>query len=115
MLWKFALVMMLFISVTAISYAANVTIIAGECYPVNENLFTHMSRAKVYPITTLTGLSRAEKWLLIEHGVIAVDEIMEDRRRLDVLHLTSERIGEVLGEVEGLLALPSISRDIVPV
>ena len=87
----------------------------GWGYPVNENLFTHMSRAKVYPITTLTGLSRAEKWLLIEHGVIAVDEIMEDRRRLDVLHLTSERIGEVLGEVEGLLALPSISRDIVPV
>ncbi len=87
----------------------------GWGYPVNENLFTHMSRAKVYPITTLTGLSRAEKWLLIEHGVIAVDEVMEDRRRLDVLHLTSERIGEVLAEVEGLLALPSISRDIVPI
>ena len=87
----------------------------GWGYPINDNLFTHMSRTKIYPITTLTGLSRAEKWLLIEHGVIAVDEVIEDRRRLDVLHLTSERIGEVLAEVEGLLALPSVTRDTVPV
>lgn len=87
----------------------------GWGYPINNNLFTHMSRAKVYPITTLTGLSRAEKRLLIERGVIAVDELMEDRRRLDVLHLTTERVGEVLAEAEGLLALSSISHDTVPI
>ena len=87
----------------------------GWGYPVNDNLFTRMSRAKVYPITTLTGLSHAEKRLLIERGVIAVDELMEDRRRLDVLHLSSERVGEVLAEAEGLLALPYVSRDTVPV
>ena len=87
----------------------------GWGYPVNDNLFTRMSRAKVYPITTLTGLSHAEKRLLIERGVIAVDELMEDRRRLDVLHLSSERVGEVLAEAEGLLALPYVSHDTVPV
>ncbi len=90
----------------AIAYAecAGVELL-GWGYPAVDNLFMRMSRAKVYPITTLTGLVRAEKRLLIEDGVIAVDEIVQDRRRLDVLHLSSERFGELLAEAEGLLAL----------
>jgi len=76
----------------------------GWGYPVNNSLFVRMSRAKVYPITTLTGLSRAEKFLLIERGVIAVDEIMNNRRFLDPLHLNSERVGELLAEADGLLS-----------
>ncbi|MCX6787536.1 MAG: hypothetical protein NTY93_03415 [Candidatus Kaiserbacteria bacterium] len=73
--------------------------------PSDNNLFMHMSRAKVYPLTTLTDLSHAEKNLLIEHGVVAVDEIVRDRRVLDILHLSPERVGELLSEAEGLLAL----------
>lgn len=76
----------------------------GWGYPANNSLFIRMSRAKVYPITTLTGLSRAEKSLLIERGVIAVDEIMKNRRALDILHLSSERVGELLAEADSLLA-----------
>lgn len=76
----------------------------GWGYPANNNLFIRMSRAKVYPITTLTGLSRAEKFLLIERGVIAVDEVMKNRRALDILHLSSERVGELLAEADSLLA-----------
>ena len=77
----------------------------GWGYPSNNNLFIRMSRAKVYPITTLTGLSRAEKNLLIEHGIIAVDEIMKDRRALDPLHLPSDRVGELFAEADGLLSI----------
>ena len=74
-----------------------------------------MSRAKVYPITTLTELSRSEKNLLIEQGVIAVDEIIHNRRVLDALHLSPERIGELLSEADGLLALPETMRDTVTI
>ena len=77
----------------------------GWGYPAHDNLFTRMSRAKVYPVTALTGLSRAEKNLLIERGTLAVDKLMKDRRLLDPLHLTSERVGELLAEAEGLLSL----------
>jgi hypothetical protein len=70
-----------------------------------------MSRAKVYPITTLTGLSRAAKNILIEHGTIAVDQVVRDRKLLDPLHLSSTQVGELLSEAEGLLSL----RDIVGV
>ena len=75
----------------------------GWGYPSDNNLFIRMSRAKVYPVTTLTGLSRAEKRLLIENGAIAVDKIVSDRRLLDPLHLPSTRVGELLAEADGLL------------
>ncbi|MEK7135591.1 MAG: ATP-binding protein, partial [Patescibacteria group bacterium] len=77
----------------------------GWGYPTNNTLFMRMSRAKVYPITAITRLLRAEKRLLIDRGIIAVDEIVRDRRVLDPLHLPSERVGELLAEAEGLLAL----------
>ena len=90
----------------AIAYAecAGVELL-GWGYPTDNNLFMRMSRAKVYPITTLTELSRAEKNLLIEQGVIAVDEIVHNRRVLDMLRLSPERVGEILSEADGLLAL----------
>lgn len=78
----------------------------GWGYPIENNLFIRMSRAKVYPVTSLTGLSRAEKRILIERGIIAVDEIMKDRSSLDSLHLSAESVGELLAEADGLLSLP---------
>ncbi len=99
----------------AIAYATCAGVeLLGWDYPT-ESLFLRMTRGKVYPITTVTGLSHAEKRLLVEHGVIAVDEIVRDRRLLDPLHLSSERVGELLAEVEGLLSLPPVLHDIVPV
>jgi len=91
----------------AIQYAecAGVELL-GWGYPENNTLFARMSRAKVYPITTLTGISRAEKRLLIEQNIIAVDEIMQDSRIFRALHLSPERIGDIRAEAEGLLALP---------
>lgn len=100
----------------AIAYAecAGVELL-GWGYPLDNTLFMRMSRTSVYPITTLTFLSSAEKRLLIEHGVIAVDEILQDRRQLDILHLGSERVGELLAEADGLLSLPSVPRGTVSV
>ncbi|MDO8521228.1 MAG: restriction endonuclease [bacterium] len=87
----------------------------GWDYPIRDSLFVRMAHALVYPITTVTSLSSAEKRLLLEHGTIAVDEVVRDRRLLDPLHLSSERVGELLAEVEGLLSLPPVLHDIVSV
>ncbi len=96
----------------AIAYAecAGVELL-GWGYPLHDTLFMRMSRARVYPITSLTGLSRAEKNLLIAAGTIAVDEVLRDKRRLDVLHLSPERVGELLAEAEGLLSLPDAGHE----
>lgn len=100
----------------AIAYAecAGVELL-GWSYPAADSLFMRMGRSKIYPVTALTGLSHAEKKLLVEHGVIAVDEILKNRSSLDILRLPSERVGELLAEIEGFLALPSVPHDIVPV
>lgn len=89
----------------AIAYAecADVELL-GWGYPASNTLFMRMAHAKVYPITALTSLSQAEKRLLIERGVIAVDEVLQDRSRLDILHLSPEGVGELLAEAEGLLS-----------
>ncbi|KKW43702.1 MAG: ATP-cone domain protein [Parcubacteria group bacterium GW2011_GWA1_56_13] len=86
----------------------------GWGHPADDNLFVRMSRARIYPITTLTGLSRAEKRILIEGGTIAVDEIVQDRRTLNPLHLSSTRVGELLAEAEGLLELPAAPVHVMP-
>jgi hypothetical protein len=90
----------------AIAYAecAGVELL-GWGYPENNNLFMRMENAKVYPVTALTGLSGAEKRLLVEHGVIAVDEITSDRSKLDILHLPPPRVGELLAEADGIFSL----------
>ena len=100
----------------AIAYAecAGVELL-GWGYPADDSLSMRMHRMKIYPITALTGLSRSEKRLLIERGVIAVDEILENRRALDVLHLSASRVGELLAEAEGLLTLPEAPYDTVSV
>lgn len=98
----------------AIAYAecAGVELL-GWGYPVNNSLFMQMTRTKVYPITALTRLSRSEKNLLLENRVVAVDQIVQDRRLLDLLHLSADQVGELLAEAEGLLALPQASGDII--
>lgn len=98
----------------AVAYAecAGVELL-GWSYPADDSLFMRMARAKVYPLTALTRLSRGEKNLLMDNGVIAVDEILSDRRQLDVLHLSPDRLGEVLAEADGLLALPDVSQDTI--
>ncbi|MFZ3043861.1 MAG: ATP cone domain-containing protein [Minisyncoccia bacterium] len=98
----------------AIAYAecAGVELL-GWMYPTNDSLFMRMNRSKIYPITTVTGLSHAEKNMLLAAGVVTVDEIIQNKRLLDPLHLGSERVGELVAEIDGLLSLPSAEHDIV--
>lgn len=91
----------------AVAYAecAGVELL-GWNYPTENSLFDRMCRSRIYPITTLTGLSSAEKKLLIDQGTTTVDAIVKNRRLLEVLHLSPEGVGALLAEAEGLLSLP---------
>jgi hypothetical protein len=83
----------------------------GWSYPERDNLFMRMSRAKIYPVTTLTTLAKNEKRLLVDAGIIAVDQLTEAppaREVLRQMHLTPQRIGEIIAEAEALLALPHL-------
>src|SRR3989338_8505019 len=92
----------------AIAYAecAGVELL-GWHYPIQDSLFTRMSRARVYPITTLTTLTTTEKRLLIEQGIIAVDMLLTDKGVLGKAGFSPAKVGEVLAESTELLALPA--------
>ena len=98
----------------AIAYAecAGVELL-GWSYPQGNDLFIRLTRAGVYPVTTLTELSHAEKKILFERGITTVRQIKGDTRALDPLHLSAQRVGEVRAEVDGLLSLPEVPHDMV--
>ena len=91
----------------AIAYAecAGVELL-GWHYPLENNLFMRMCDARVYPVTTLTGLTATEKRLLVGGGIVAVDMLLADRGTLGRFGLSPAKAGEVLAEAEELLALP---------
>lgn len=78
----------------------------GWSYPLGNSLLERMAQAKVYPIPALTTLTHSEKRLLIDARIVAVHQITEDRSVLDMLRLPVARVGEIIAEAEGLLALP---------
>ncbi len=77
----------------------------GWSYPEGEGLFERMSRSKTYPVTTLTTLAKNEKRLLVDSGIITVDQLQAERDSLRNLHIEPERLGEIAAEAEGLLAI----------
>lgn len=93
----------------AIAYAecAGVELL-GWSYPEHDNLFLRMSRAKVYPITTLVSLTRAEKRMLVDSGVIAVDQALRNPSVFEQLHMPPERVGEVVAEADGVMELSHV-------
>ncbi len=103
-------------STDAIAYAecAGVELL-GWSYPHGNDLFMRLTRAGVYPITTLTELTHAEKKILIEQGVITASQIISDPEALDTLHLSASRVGDIKAEIDGLLSLPTVQYDMVSV
>lgn len=93
----------------AIRYASCAGVeLLGWSYPEGSGLFEQISRAHVYPITTLISLTKSEKRLLIDNGVVAVDQLASRREVLRALHIEPERQGEILAEAEGLLAFETV-------
>ncbi len=74
----------------------------GWGYPEKNNLRELICRTGIFPITTLTTLSRREKQILRENGVIATDQPRERRDLLASIGMSSARVGEVLAEADGL-------------
>ncbi len=91
----------------AIAYAMCSGIeLIGWGYPERGNLYERMCVTRVYPITTLTRITKAEKRLLIGAGVVSCDMLKERREILATLGFSPERVGVIISEADALLALP---------
>lgn len=86
-----------------VEYAACAGIeLMGWSVPEKGNLYDKIIETGVYPVTSLTGLKKAEKKLLIDLGIVAVDQLRERRDVLRELSVPPERIGAIVAEIESL-------------
>lgn len=88
----------------AIDYAncVNLKLLSWD-YPKGNGLNAHIDSYGLYPITTLTTISKREKDVLMENDIIIVTELLETPVILDRLGYSEVRKKRILNEVAGLV------------
>ncbi len=83
----------------------------GECsglhllswdYPKGEGLREIIDREGIYPITSLTNLSKLDKQHLMEKNIVTCPQVLQDPSTLDSLNLNSNKLAKILEEVAQL-------------
>ena len=74
-------------------------------YPENNGLKQNVDHFALYPITTLTTLTKNEKDLLIEKDIILTKELYESPHSLDKIGVSEIRKKRILTEVKNLCQL----------
>lgn len=77
-------------------------------YPINNGLKANIDTYALYPITTLTTLSKREKHLLIEEDIILVKELLNASSKMKHIGLSDTKINRVLDEVKNMCHTKSI-------
>jgi hypothetical protein len=74
-------------------------------HPSGEDLHERIDMAKLYPVTALTSLTRAEKTTLLSQKKVLCSQIPQDSKSLSRLGIRGQRAEAVLEEV-GALCIP---------
>ncbi|KAA3642605.1 MAG: ATPase [Bacteroidetes bacterium] len=88
----------------AIKYAecVNLKLLSWD-YPKNNGLRKNIDDFSLYPITTLTTITKSEKEQIIENGIILIKELNEAPGVLDKIGITPVRVKRILNEVKKLM------------
>ena len=87
----------------AINYAkcVGLTLLSWD-YPKNNGLKANIDSMALYPVTTLTTLTKKEKHQLIEKDVVLVKELVNASNKMKNIGISEKRIHGVLDEVKKL-------------
>lgn len=95
----------------AIAYGECVGItMLGWGYPEKNNLAQRIDRLGLHPITALTSLSRKQKAILIQEGLVLCKDTAARRELLKKAGLSDQKIKLVLEEADQICALGEIDR-----
>jgi len=72
-------------------------------YPVDNGINKHIDSYGLYPVTTLTTLTKREKDLIMENDIILVSELVNSSAILDKLEFSPVRKNRILKEAESLI------------
>lgn len=87
----------------ALNYAkcVGLTLLSWD-YPKNNGLKANIDSLSLYPVTTLTTLTKKEKHQLIEKDVVLVKELIKASNAMKNMGISDKRIKRVLDEVRQL-------------
>lgn len=71
-------------------------------YPENKSLKYRINKSGLFPITSLTSLTKREKGLLLDEGIVLCKEINENSAILTKFGISNTRIKKILGDIEVL-------------
>ncbi|MBS4041726.1 MAG: hypothetical protein KGZ81_14145 [Flavobacteriales bacterium] len=74
-------------------------------YPQGNSLKNWIDEGKFYPITTLTTITKDEKFLLLQQNILLVHQLRENQESLKLLNLSINRNRKVLQEIHELCYL----------
>jgi hypothetical protein len=96
---------------TAEKYGAcsNVTMLSWD-YPRHNNLHDRIQRLGVYPISVLHSLTQSQIITLLGNDIILCSDIMAKPHTLRHLHLSEQKVSEVLAEAKSICEAKHISR-----
>ncbi len=72
-------------------------------FPKNNNLHDRIQRAGIYPITVLQNISAAQAEMLIFHGIILCQDLIENEQVLRHLHLPKKKHEALMQEVREIV------------
>jgi hypothetical protein len=87
----------------AIQYSACVGLkLLAWDYPEKTSLRKWIDQSGLYPLTALTGLSKAEKQHLLENRFVLARDLIDKPKALELLHLTPRRVHQLQNEASQL-------------
>jgi len=87
----------------AIDYAkcSRIQLISWD-YPENKSLKYRINKSGLFPVTSLTSLTKREKGLLLDEGIVLCKEIYENAVLLTKYGVSEARVKKILGDIEEL-------------
>jgi hypothetical protein len=74
-------------------------------YPAGNGLKDLLERERIFPITLLTGLTKQQKEILLDKGIVTCSKLMDRLSELDVFELGQRKISHIVNEIN-LLTRP---------
>lgn len=88
----------------AIDYAKcnNMLLLAWD-YPQGKGIKDIIDREKIYPITVLNNITKAQKQKLMDDGIVICRQLQNNQKVLDQFGLTSRKTKAILNEIENII------------
>lgn len=87
----------------AISYAKCIGLeLVSWDYPENNSLKYRINKSKLFPITSLTSITKKEKVEFLERGVVLCKEIYENPAHMEKMKFSDVRVKKILSDITDL-------------